>query len=140
MDEESRWHIARHCESRWKNRNGTASAKAVLGCHADHDAWHLGAAHNRGDDGTWQFIVRKTHLAHTAAIVHHQRRNRSRLSAEDVLILTLSEFPARTKVHLGGVVMARSVKYLGRIASIKDQETRDSWWTELREEVSSTTL
>ena len=33
--------------------------------------------------------------------------------------------------------MARSVKYLGRIASVKDQETRDAWWAELREEVRS---
>ena len=33
---------------------------------------------------------------------------------------------------------ARSVKYLGNIASkMSDQETRDSWWNELREEIKA---
>lgn len=38
----------------------------------------------------------------------------------------------------GGLVTARSVKYLGNIASkLSDQETRDSWWNELREEIKA---
>jgi hypothetical protein len=39
---------------------------------------------------------------------------------------------------LGGVVMARSVKYLGKLeATRSDQETREGWWEELREEIKS---
>jgi hypothetical protein len=35
-------------------------------------------------------------------------------------------------------VTARSVKYLGNLASkLSDQETRDSWWSELRDEICS---
>lgn len=55
----------------------------------------------------------------------------------EVQLLTLCEVPPRTKLHVGGVVMARSVKYLGRVKTSKhDLETRDTWWIELREEVS----
>jgi hypothetical protein len=88
-----------------------------------------------GYDGSSQ----SSQLGGRPDLPHHRSARSQHLirSAEDVLILTLSEFPARTKVHLGGVVMARSVKYLGRIASVKDQETRDAWWAELREEVRS---
>jgi hypothetical protein len=54
----------------------------------------------------------------------------------EVQLLTLSEVPPRAKLHVGGVVMARSVKYLGRVKTSKlDLETRDTWWIELREEV-----
>jgi hypothetical protein len=56
----------------------------------------------------------------------------------EVELSTLCDFPARVKVHCGGIVMARSVKFLGRVSSTKsDQETRDAWWIELREELRS---
>lgn len=54
-------------------------------------------------------------------------------SNEDVILLTLRDFDPRVRVRIGGLVTARSVKYLGNLASkLSDQETRDSWWTELR--------
>lgn len=57
----------------------------------------------------------------------------------EVQLLTICEVPPRTKLHVGGVVMARSVKYLGRVKTSKhDLETRDTWWIELREEVRRT--
>ena len=56
----------------------------------------------------------------------------------EVALLTLRAFPLNLRVRLGAVVSARSVKFLGRLAAkIADQETRDEWWTELREEVRS---
>jgi hypothetical protein len=55
---------------------------------------------------------------------------------DDVQLLTLKEFPPNVRVRIGGLVTARSVKYLGKLASkLSDQETRDGWWSELRDEV-----
>mmetsp|Transcript_22015 Transcript_22015/g.49320 ORF Transcript_22015/g.49320 Transcript_22015/m.49320 type:complete len:280 (+) Transcript_22015:481-1320(+) len=48
---------------------------AVLLVHADHDPWHLGTAHNRGEDGARRIIAGETRLAHAAAIVHDQCGN-----------------------------------------------------------------
>lgn len=57
---------------------------------------------------------------------------------EEVQLLTLRDFDPRVRVRIGGLVTARSVKYLGNLASkLSDQETRDSWWTELRDEIRS---
>jgi hypothetical protein len=53
-------------------------------------------------------------------------------------LITLKVFSPATRIRLGGIVSARSVKYLGKMATkLADQETRDSWWLELREEVHS---
>ncbi|CAN0316947.1 unnamed protein product [Ectocarpus sp. 13 AM-2016] len=42
------------------------------------------------------------------------------------------------RFRIGGLVVSRSVKYLGKLASkLSDQETRDGWWAELREEIRS---
>ena len=55
---------------------------------------------------------------------------------DDVQLVTLKSFDALTRIQLGGIVSARSVKYLGKLATkLADQETRDSWWLELRDEV-----
>jgi C2 domain len=55
---------------------------------------------------------------------------------DDVQLLTLRDFDPRVRVRIGGLVTARSVKYLGNLASsLSDQETRDSWWLELRSEI-----
>ena len=44
--------------------------------------------------------------------------------------------PPWVKMHVGGFVAVRSVKYLGRLqTSAFDTETRDRWWAELREEL-----
>uniref|UniRef100_A0AAV1UQN5 C2 domain-containing protein n=1 Tax=Peronospora matthiolae TaxID=2874970 RepID=A0AAV1UQN5_9STRA len=59
------------------------------------------------------------------------------ISAHDeVQLITLKVFTPATRIRLAGIVSARSVKYLGKLATkLADQETRDSWWLELREEI-----
>ncbi|CAI5707547.1 unnamed protein product [Peronospora effusa] len=59
------------------------------------------------------------------------------ISAHDeVQLITLKVFHPATRIRLAGIVSARSVKYLGKLATnLADQETRDSWWLELREEI-----
>jgi hypothetical protein len=53
-----------------------------------------------------------------------------------VQLLTIRDFDPNVRVRIGGLVTARSVKYLGNLASsLLDQETRDSWWNELRDEI-----
>ncbi len=60
----------------------------------------------------------------------------SKVDFESVTLLTMTVFPPSAKLRLGGLVMARSVKYLGKLAtSLSDQDTRDYWWSELRSEV-----
>ncbi|KAF1323858.1 putative ca2-dependent phospholipid-binding protein, partial [Globisporangium splendens] len=57
---------------------------------------------------------------------------------DEIQLITLKVFSPSTRIRLGGIVSARSVKYLGKLATkLADQETRDSWWLELREEVGS---
>ena len=59
-------------------------------------------------------------------------------SQDEVQLLTLREFDPRVRVRIGGLVTARSVKFLGNLASkLSDQDTRDSWWSELRDEIRS---
>ncbi|RHY29922.1 hypothetical protein DYB28_011395, partial [Aphanomyces astaci] len=54
---------------------------------------------------------------------------------DEIQLLTVKAFHPDTRVRLGGIVTARSVKFLGKMATkLADQETRDSWWLELREE------
>ena len=55
---------------------------------------------------------------------------------DEVHILTMKEFGPRVRIRVGGLVAVRSVKFLGKLASkLSDQETRDGWWTELRDEI-----
>ena len=57
---------------------------------------------------------------------------------DEIQILTLTDFGPHVRVRIGGLVVARSVKYLGKLASkLSDQETRDGWWSELRDEIRS---
>uniref|UniRef100_K3WIX0 C2 domain-containing protein n=1 Tax=Globisporangium ultimum (strain ATCC 200006 / CBS 805.95 / DAOM BR144) TaxID=431595 RepID=K3WIX0_GLOUD len=57
---------------------------------------------------------------------------------DEIQLITLKVFSPSTRIRLGGIVSARSVKYLGKLATkLADQETRDSWWLELREEKDS---
>ncbi|GKY92086.1 hypothetical protein MPSEU_000180000 [Mayamaea pseudoterrestris] len=65
-------------------------------------------------------------------------RHRDNTDDDEVQLLTLSDFDPSVRVRYGGLVTARSVKYLGNLASkLSDQETRDSWWSELRDEIRS---
>jgi hypothetical protein len=50
------------------------------------------------------------------------RRRRRRGEGEDVVVLTLMEFDPRARLRLGGLVTAKSVKYLGKLASKKADE------------------
>jgi hypothetical protein len=71
-----------------------------------------------------------------SATHHHHHHHHQ--DADEVQLLTLRDFDPRVRVRIGGLVTARSVKYLGNLASkLSDQETRDSWWSELRDEIRS---
>ena len=57
---------------------------------------------------------------------------------QDVQLLSLQAFEPHVKVRLGGLVIARSVKFLGKLeATLTDQETREGWWEDLRDEIKS---
>ena len=74
-----------------------------------------------------------TLMNEATAAAHSQRED-----AQEVQLLTMTEFGSRVRVRIGGLVTARSVKYLGKLASkLSDQETRDGWWSELRDEIRS---
>eukprot|EP01039_Chlorochromonas_danica_P008191 gene8189-9036_t len=57
----------------------------------------------------------------------------------EVQLLTMRAFPSHVQVKLGGLVLARSVKYFGKndISSADGQDTLTDWWQELREEIKS---
>ena len=61
------------------------------------------------------------------------------ISAEDGLnILSLKSFDPHVRIRYGGLVMAKSVKFLGKLASsLSDQETREGWWEEIRDEIKN---
>ena len=59
-------------------------------------------------------------------------------STLEVELLPMKSFPRHVRVRLGGLVMARSVKFLGKLeATLSDQETREGWWDELRHEIKN---
>lgn len=59
-------------------------------------------------------------------------------TSSEVQLLSLKRFDKHVRVRLGGLVMARSVKFFGRLeAKLSDQETREVWWLELRDEVKN---
>jgi hypothetical protein len=73
-------------------------------------------------------------LSEAAASAAQHREGRQ----GEVALLTVSAFDPSVRVRIGGLVTARCVKYLGNLASkLSDQETRDSWWSELRDEIRS---
>lgn len=58
--------------------------------------------------------------------------------SNDVQLLSITMFPRHARIRLGGLVVARSVKFLGKLeATLSDQETREEWWEELRDEIRS---
>ncbi|KAL7431435.1 hypothetical protein ACHAXM_002691 [Skeletonema potamos] len=75
-----------------------------------------------------------TRMSEATAAAARQREG----AQEEVQLLTMKDFGPRVRVRIGGLVTARSVKFLGKLASkLSDQETRDGWWSELRDEVRS---
>ena len=64
----------RRSQVRWLGHS-CPSALRVLLVHAHHDARHLGAAHDGGEDRARRVVAREAGLAHAAAVVHHQRGN-----------------------------------------------------------------
>eukprot|EP00121_Abeoforma_whisleri_P001318 Awhi_evm1s1173 len=56
---------------------------------------------------------------------------------KDVSLFTLTNWPRGVVQTIGGIVTARSVKLLNKIKEPDEPETRDVWWIELREEISS---
>ena len=58
------------------------------------------------------------------------------LDFSEVQLISLSRLDKHVRVRLGGLVMAKSVKFLGKLeTSLSDQETREGWWEELRDEM-----
>ena len=75
-----------------------------------------------------------TMMSEATAAAARQREG----AQEEVQLLTLKQFDPRVRVRIGGLVTARSVKFLGKLASkFSDQETRAGWWSELRDEIRS---
>ena len=82
-----------------------------------------------------KMIIKNKHLLSEAAAAAARHRESEQ---DEVQLLTIKEFGKRVRVRIGGLVTARSVKYLGKLASkLSDQETRDGWWQELRDEIRS---
>ncbi|KAL3772868.1 hypothetical protein ACHAWU_000525, partial [Discostella pseudostelligera] len=92
---------------------------------------------SRGSNTNNNMIMTLMDEAQTAAAVR-QRQRQQEYAQQEVQLLTMTEFDPRVRVRFGGLVTARSVKYLGKLASkLSDQETRDGWWSELRDEIRS---
>ncbi|KAH1023118.1 hypothetical protein HUJ04_012388 [Dendroctonus ponderosae] len=51
--------------------------------------------------------------------------------------LTMTKFPPRFIIQIGGSISARSVKLLERILNVDEPESRDIWWSEIRMEIRS---
>lgn len=94
-------------------------------------------ASSRGSSTSNNMIMTLMNEAQTAAAVRQHQRQQE-YAQQEVQLLTMTEFDPRVRVRFGGLVTARSVKYLGKLASkLSDQETRDGWWSELRDEIRS---
>lgn len=59
--------------------------------------------------------------------------NELEMGYSDPKLMTLHHLPQHALQSIGGIVSARSVKLLEN----DEEETRDSWWSELREEIQS---
>jgi hypothetical protein len=62
--------------------------------------------------------------------------SRKRQYNTEILLLSLTKLDPHIRIHLGGLVITKSVKFLGKLeTTLSDQETRESWWEELREDI-----
>lgn len=83
-------------------------------------------------------IARSTGMIFTMMSEAANSTRQNQGAEEEVTLLTMNEFGPRVRVRIGGLITARSVKFLGKLASkLSDQETRDGWWSELRDEIRS---
>jgi hypothetical protein len=58
------------------------------------------------------------------------------VKSEDVQLFSVTKAPPWVRIHIGGLVAVRSVKFLGRLqAKAYDTDTRDRWWADLRDEL-----
>lgn len=56
----------------------------------------------------------------------------------DIMLVTMHSFPNPVLLRLSGVVTARAIKVIPRVRSEdQNQAIRDSWWSEVREEIRS---
>ncbi|KAL1492735.1 hypothetical protein ABEB36_010944 [Hypothenemus hampei] len=51
--------------------------------------------------------------------------------------LTMTKFPPKFVIQIGGSIASRSVKLLERILNVDEPDSRDIWWSELRMEIRS---
>ena len=94
--------------------------------------------HHRPDQTLESRLASRLVSEAVAAAAVNTVRHREAAQDEEVQLLTIRYFDPGIRVRIGGLVTARSVKYLGNLASsLLDQETRDSWWNELRDEIRS---
>ncbi len=81
-----------------------------------------GGSDGEESNGGKLIIKNKYHLSEAAAAAARHRESEQ----DEVQLLTIKDFGRRVRVRIGGLVTARSVKYLGKLASkLSDQETRD---------------
>lgn len=74
-----------------------------------------------------------------ASAVQQKKENFAVLRLQsDIMLVTMHSFPNPVLLRLSGVVTARSIKVIPRVRSDnQNQAIRDSWWSEVREEVRS---
>jgi hypothetical protein len=100
----------------------------------DDDIDDGGGSDGEESNGGKMILKNKHHLSEAAAAAAKHRE----IEQDEVQLLTIKDFGRRVRVRIGGLVTARSVKYLGKLASkLSDQDTRDGWWQELRDEIKS---
>ncbi|KAI3637241.1 hypothetical protein MIR68_004947 [Amoeboaphelidium protococcarum] len=56
---------------------------------------------------------------------------------DDVVIMTLNDLPTQFIKNIGGIVSAKSVKLFDENTDEDEDELRDAWWDELREEIET---
>ena len=108
--------------------------KAAASGDDDHDERALVSKNTPRQDMARSTGMILTMMSEATAAAARQREG----AQEEVQLLTMKDFGPRVRVRIGGLVTARSVKFLGKLASkLSDQETRDGWWSELRDEIRS---
>ncbi|CAG9760324.1 unnamed protein product [Ceutorhynchus assimilis] len=63
--------------------------------------------------------------------------NQEHLDMLEYPFLTMTKFPPRFIIQIGGSISARSVKLMERILNVEEPESRDTWWSEIRMEIRS---
>ena len=124
------------CTSREKNHTHVDLKIQVLGYRHDFDIEGDSGVVSRGYGTACR--IKERAEDDDKPIVTLDASIERRIRRSGVMLLTLEQIPPSKHItsKLGGVVGARSVKYLGKLKSTDaDTETRDKWWAELREEI-----